>query len=153
MTDAIPVLWPKSISVATLSPRAILKVQESALEKMTKGLLRGRLRTVEAGDQLVHHLEVQAPGLHDYRQSIVSASHGRGRSYPVTVEAESFYPTPFDGDESVNDEGLKPNERRAWTDEAFIGLLSQALGSVEALALIQSLIAQINDQNEAKAAG
>ncbi|MGL4554106.1 MAG: hypothetical protein ACRC33_23330 [Gemmataceae bacterium] len=165
MTGTIPSLWPDDISVPVLSPLRILRTQEAALEKQTGGMLRGKLSTVESDGSTVYHLDVLAPALENYRARVLSAMHEQGRYYPITVTAKSFDPKVAaslrfgKGDASMARtlapliEAIGgPPERVASTGQEFMELVGAALRSGEVRSLIQSLIAQINEQSEAKPA-
>lgn len=45
MPDAMPSLWPPEIKVDVQTPLAILRVQASHLNKVTRGIMRGDVET------------------------------------------------------------------------------------------------------------
>ncbi|UCF34814.1 MAG: hypothetical protein JSV78_05810 [Phycisphaerales bacterium] len=127
MTSQIPSLWPEDIPLETVGPQVILVQQAQHLEKWSKGLLQAEVTTETSEDQTLHHLDVLAPAV-SLRRRALSARHARESPYPVAVESFCL-----------------PTSQEANTQQGFMDLLFNVLGSDGVKALLQSLIARINE--------
>lgn len=153
MADEIPDLWPDDLNVSVLSPLAILKVQQQKIGQRTRKLLEAEVRRIESDKWVSYEFDLTAPSLEGgYTETVLKATHEKGKYYPVTVSAQCFLPSGFDGDYHEGPSGLMDDERQATTDVEFIDLVRDVLRSSEVRALISSLLASVNEQNEAKAA-
>jgi len=132
---SIPVLWPE-ISVNAVTPAAVLRVQAASLERVTKGLLIGRVSSGEAGEQEYLNLDVYAPAL-ELTQRIVTITCKKGSPYPATVQWEPQRLT-------VNSM-LGPKHPQASSDAELEEILGQAFGSSRVKAILHSLIARSNE--------
>lgn len=130
MSNEIPVLWPiDSIKVDIASPVAILRTQATALSRLTGGLLQAEVNGehVDRLKQFVRYkFDIVAPALNNYRRTLFTVEHNDLLVYPVMLET---------------DEGqIYTNSQENFTKEVGI-----ALSSKDVVALVQSLIAKIND--------
>jgi hypothetical protein len=132
MADTIPSLWPQSIKATVLTPLAILRTQAYALRQVTKGVLEGKVSSVEAENMVEHQLDAFAPAL-DYRHRILSVRHEQEMAYPATVRSAVLGSY---GEKVSDDDGLTK-------------LLAKVLGSDQVRAVIASLIARSNEQTKA----
>lgn len=162
MPATIPDLWSDDIKVDVVPPLAILRAQAGFLEQKTRGILQARVvSTTEFGRQEQHALDLIAPALNQYRKTLLVAKHPLDVLYPVIVRAESFspperwFPAQVGGAagvfQAMNPNSLKEDERRANTQDEFIGLVRDVLRSGYALSIIQSLIARSNEAGTAEA--
>ncbi len=86
-------LWgdiPDSTGVKT--PGTILKEQAFLLDKMTEGLLLGKVSRQQDGDSSILSLFVVAPLLNNYRYLIARVTHGI-ELYPVYIDSALGGPT------------------------------------------------------------
>jgi len=150
MAVLIPDLWPDDLGTDVQSPAAILRAQESSLERKTGGKLLARLSIDDSGDSVQLLFDVEAPRLGGLRQRIMTATHGREMMYPVSVSAKAFR---YRGGHELLDAGVGADQRRAATPEEFIRLVGDVFGSLEVRSLLASLIARINEQEAAPAGG
>ena len=149
MPNTIPDLWPENIRVDVLAPIVILRAQEGLLGKRTQGILEARVTTTATEEFAQHQLDLIAPALNRYRETLLTATHQRERVYPVRVAAECFQPQ----------RGLLPpmpdigpllgkppaGTQDANNQEEFIDLLRTVLRSPQVSAAIDSLIARSNE--------
>jgi len=128
----IPILWPADkVSVDIVSPLVILKKQANALTDMTKGLIVGRVDSSEENDRLRHKLVVVAPVI-DVVYTIVEAKHPKHVPYPATLTWSGF-PSILNSEETN-------------TERGFLDLLEKVLTSDRTMSLLNSAIAQTNEQ-------
>jgi hypothetical protein len=127
MASQIPSLWPEDIPLETVGPQVILVQQARHLEKWSRGLLQAEVTTEASEDQTLHHLDVLAPAV-NLRRRALSARHAQEFPYPVAVESFCL-----------------PTSQEANTQQGFMDLLFNVLGSDGVKALLQSLIARINE--------
>lgn len=154
MTTTIPDLWSDDIKVDILTPLAILRTQVTFLERKTQGVLRADVFTTEADDWVQHQLDLIAPALHQYRTTLLTARHHRDRVYPVTIQAECFFPKREFTTVSVRTATeTPPDQREASTQEQFIELVRQVLQSEHVRSIIQSLIARSNEARTGESDG
>lgn len=158
MAESIPNLWPSGISETVETPLAILRAQVEPLRNVTNGLLRVNISTIASEEtaQVVHSLDVVAPGLNNDRHRIVSVTHSRDRVYPARIETKGFEPKPKPGSflpTKARQNVLKgfsgePNDWRLVADSegAFIKSLGLVLGSPEVRSVIDSLLARLNER-------
>lgn len=146
MPDTIPNLWPASIEVDVLTPLVILKAQAGLLPKITKGILEGKVTSVESEGTVAHQLDLIAPAYYWYQHRILTATHQEKLVYPVEVTAECFRVggsvpkvnyTPFDRGEAT-----------ASTQGEFLEIVATVLRSAEVSSVIQSLIARSNEKQQ-----
>jgi hypothetical protein len=150
MASIIPDLWPVDIKVTVLPPLAILKAQEGRLAQRTQGQLQAKLTSVESDRLVQYQLDLIAPSLNFYRERLLTATHERGRYYPVVVTAECFAERPRNPaaeHDTATMRAVDPSvtQRRAATEEEFTRLLREVLKSDEVRSLIDSLLARINE--------
>ena len=134
----IPNLWPaETVSVETISPLAILRIQADNLTRMTQGLLEGDVVTSSYAVQVQHSFDVVAPALNGYRHRILTVMHDKSLIYPVffsTGEVEE------EADIQVSSIALG-----AYSEVEFLKMLSNALQSGYVLSVVNSLIARSNE--------
>jgi len=152
MATTIPDLWAEDITVTVLPPLAVLKAQEGLLAQKTQGLLQAKLTCTESDKLVQYQLDLVAPSLNFYRERLLTATHEKGRYYPVVITAECFLPkagtfSPISELTAVAVRTMNPSldQRRAATEEEFIRLVREVLHSADVRSLIQSLIARINE--------
>lgn len=91
----MPDLWPDDIAVAAerlpQTPKAILHEQAHALFEKTRGVVHGRVRTRQNGDNIEHVFVLYAPAL-DYQYDLLGALHNIVELYPVRIDAVSVLP-------------------------------------------------------------
>ena len=137
MAATIPNLWPVSeINLDMLTPLVILRTQGTRLQEFTKGVLEGEVKIVSTEKQTQLHLDVIAPALKGYRQRIVTVSYMTGNVYPVSFDALQS----FDIEDWVNKWFVS-------TDREFMRTLSDVFESKKVKAILSSLLAQSNEQN------
>jgi hypothetical protein len=143
MSDSIPVLWPRDISVSVRSPLAILRAQADPLEKATKGYLRIDIFTSGVGgsDEVVHMMDLVAVPLNSYRYTLLGVTHKKERVYPATIEATCF---AADGYSTAAD------SYHAFGEDDFIAILGRILNSQTVRSVIDALLAKINEESESK---
>ena len=112
------------------TPAAILRGQAALLNKLTRGVLDGRVITRVRDEMVEHELLVVVPGLSNYSVSIVTIDHGI-ELYPVCVH-EDF----------AEDCIAVQNE------ESLRGALGKVFQSRETKRMISSLLAQGRDPEE-----
>jgi hypothetical protein len=120
-------LWGVLPTTDTLeTPASILREQGETLEKMTGGLLVGRVITrTGRPNSLIHEFRIIAPALAGYSTELFSLTHGR-LPYPV-----KFYPD------------VPSNTRSSAADPVeFKEMLKEFLQSPQTRQIIQSLVAQ-----------
>lgn len=152
MSVTIPDLWPDVVTVSeVLTPCAVLKYQAGQLRKRSKGLLEAEVIT-EDRDKTTHHfLELVAPALDRYRFRLLDAWHGYDFVYPVTVHSTVKDEKPATLPEVlVRAIAADSGPPVAATQEEFLKLIGEILGSNKAKSLIQSLIAKSNDAESAR---
>lgn len=171
MTATIPNLWPDDIKVDVLPPLAILRVQASKIHQLTKGVLEGAVTSVTGPDDLAtHRLDLIAHALDNRCVRVLSVTH-REAFYPVVIEAECYRPktvsvaalkaqamqtlaVPILGMDAVREIPL-----RVWPpiddwrpvaggQDEFIRRVGEVLKSKEVRAVIDSLLALSNEQNQ-----
>ena len=142
MANKIPNLWPSAVSVETLPPVAILRVQAQNLTQMTHGLLQGEVISADGDPEAVrHHLDVVAPGFNGYRFRILTVQHGSDLVYPVSLIHPAAFSTE-EIDEYENPYTIRPT---AYSEDEFIQILKDVFQSGHVLSVINSLIAQSNE--------
>lgn len=132
MAREIPILWPQGLNPDVLTPLAIMRVQESALAKLTRGVLTSEVTVNTAKDEVSIGLDLVAPALGNYRQRILNVKHKKGQVYPVELEAACF-------------SGFR---RPAMTDEEFIAALQEVLSSGTVQSQMLSMMARSNDESD-----
>ncbi|MGV3723021.1 MAG: hypothetical protein ACO1SX_19145 [Actinomycetota bacterium] len=128
--STIPILWPE-LKVDAVTPAAVLRVQATSLEKLTRGILLGRVVGGEAGDQAYLHLDVVAPSL-DTTVRMVTITHKLGFPYPAVVKWLEMSSATF-------------NDTHASSDTQLERILEAALSSSGVMSAIHSLLARSND--------
>lgn len=131
MTNEIPNLWPTdAIVVNALTPAAILRYQVPLLRQSTQGLLDAEVTTVNDDKNVEMHLDVVAPALRNYRHRLVSIYHKKNLVYPVSIASEgnAVYSVISQDD--------------------FIQRLKSILTSAQTIAVLQSLLARSNEENQ-----
>ena len=78
-------LWGEiSVDEKLETPVSILRSQAVTLNKVTKGLLDGRVVQVSKGDSLIYEFRMISPSLGNYSVSILKIAHDMAL-YPVAV--------------------------------------------------------------------
>jgi hypothetical protein len=155
MATSIPDLWPDDLKVDVVPPVAVLRAQEGLLSRKRQGMLQARVSTVETERMVQHQLDVIAPGLGFYRQTVLSATHDRVMLYPVVVAADALAPRSSEAPQPLFAggvvEGQALNQREAASGEEFIRVVREVLQSDAVRALLSSLLARINAKVEHEA--
>ena len=142
----IPNLWPvETVSVETISPLAILRIQAENLTRMTQGLLEGDIVTSSYAAQVQHSFDVVAPAINGYRHRILTITHDKSLIYPV------FFSTGDLGEEEANAQANSVI-LSAYSEAEFIKMLSNALQSGYVLSVVNSLIARSNEAKNVEGA-
>ncbi len=159
MAQTIPDLWPEYVQPNVLSPATILKFQAAQLRAKTNHVLEaevvGYRRDIDdlraelesdaptiVGDwpnpyeeaaltTIVLHFELVAPLMAGHRVRLFQAKYTEDAVYPVGV----YQPEMMEAYEWAN------------TQEEFVELIKKVLNSGHTKALIQSLLAQINERD------
>jgi len=121
-------LWPvDQLQLDAVTPLTLVKTQAAQLGKMTGGVLIAEVVTSETEEGKTEHaIDVVAPSL-DYRYRILAVWHDKDVFYPVTVW-------------DVYGEGtLVPSQ------SGVIAIMQRALASDRVVAVLNSLIARINE--------
>jgi hypothetical protein len=135
----IPNLWPEEVNVDVLPPSAVLKVQAANLSERTRGLLEGAVRSVQTDKLVSYSLDLVAPQVPGVRHTVLVAKHSKGKPYPVTIEASTFY-----------SHGPNYGSADASSYVEFLQLVGQVLQSPEVRAVLESLIAIRHEEVERK---
>ena len=123
MDEPIPSLWSDDVAIDVVPPITILRVQATALEEKTKGVLKGDVSTVSSDSgRFLIQFDIIASALQGSRYRLLTVSGSDGESYPVAME----FPTG----------GYK----EVATQHEFIDLLQSVLQSPPIRSKIQSLI-------------
>ncbi|MEO1031549.1 MAG: hypothetical protein AAFX55_09095 [Bacteroidota bacterium] len=118
-------LWNPLEFESVTTPKAILSEQASYLTKMTKNVLRARIRAGTNPKNLVFNFEIIAPSLNNYVLVVCSVSHDLVKWYPLTLVS---HPS---------------GEIIKCEDEAeFINKLKEELNRKDVIEAIKSLFAQ-----------
>ena len=135
----IPNLWPEeTVSVAAVSPLAILRIQAENLTRMTQGLLQGDIVTSSYTTRVQHSFDIVAPALNGYRHRILTITHDQSLIYPVFFSADEV-------EEGETDPQVNRLARSAFSEAEFIQMLSNALQSGYVRSVVNSLIARSNE--------
>ncbi len=141
MTATIPNLWEGKFSKHTLAPVAVLRTHAGNFNAQSGGMLRAevayRFEEMEERRFRVITFSIVAPAL-PYRQDVLTAEHAEPGAYPVRVRS-GFQNSPQPRDCHTQDELVEA-----------LGTISE---SPQLLSLIESLIAQINDDKGEDDAG
>jgi len=143
MATDISNLWPlDAIHVDVRTPRDILLMQTGQLQQATKGLLESQVHTTEAKEGVSHRFDIIAPALGNYRHSVMTVKHSRDMPYPTTISSIA----------DTLSERMSTDINRQYTEEDFIERVREILGSVQVVAVIQSLLARIQSAKSASVA-
>jgi hypothetical protein len=140
MSETIPNLWPQDFKIDVQTPLTILRVQANMLGKVTKGILTGIVESEVSRDGTQHRLVIIAPAYNSYRHTLITAYHKTDLPYPVEIRATGL---------EERDEVLDIVYPSANSDEHMIHIVRKVLRSVQTGAVILSLIAKSNEDNEA----
>lgn len=143
--STIPVLWPE-LRVDVVTPVAVLRVQAASLERLTQGILLGRVVGGEADDQAYFHLDVVAPGLNTTLR-IVTITHRKGFPYPASLQwLGQPQPTPLERTiRALTVEAQQNQQAVVSSDDELEELLEKVLRSPSIKSAIYSLLARSND--------
>lgn len=128
MPDVIRDLWPSDVATDVVTPVAILRFQGAQLRKKTKNLLEADVVTEADSGWVVHHFDLVAPALDNYRYRLFSVRHKERIVYPAHIEG-------------TTGAALPPSP----TQSKFMDVLGEVLQSNEAKSVIHSLIAESNE--------
>jgi len=118
-------LWSVDFSLPNLTtPRAVLAAQADYLDSHTSGVLDADVETAVLQDRMAHAFTLRATKLPEFRETILTATHG-ARLFPVAVQAAGAE-TP------ISCEDMR----------SFESAIRQVLGSGETAMLIRSLLTQ-----------
>ncbi len=132
-------LWGELPEVENVrTPLVILREQASLLTEMTRGVLRGEVRTnYEARQKLLLELMIVVPALNGYQYCVLQALQPL-TMYPLRLFAEEF-PAEEHSPEEENE------AKNLCVDEAsFVAALQVILTSPRVRKAIQALLAQSN---------
>jgi len=123
-------LWGDLTGLETVtSPREVLEEQGAILAKKTHGKLRGDVRDLTQADTFIYALDIVAPGLNDYRYTVLTVRHGI-TMYPLLMLSGS--------DDAIPQARIKCDD-----EQELIDALSRVLGSSKTKRAIASLLAQM----------
>jgi hypothetical protein len=149
MTTAIPDLWPETLKPDVLSPVAILRTQAAKLSERTNGLLEADVvsSVVVDGEAQTRRyvLEITAPALGHRKFQVLAAEHSMTGAYPVKLHSD-FLPEA-DSDTASSLVLFDSKSRECENQSSFQKYLAKTLSSQKLLTVLESLLAQINDQN------
>jgi hypothetical protein len=152
MPDTIPDLWSENIRVDVLTPIVILRSQEGLLSKKTQGILEAKVTTTATKELVQHQLDLIAPALNRYRETLLTVTHRPERVYPVRVAAECLQSprTELEAPDWIRRQkgGPPPGTRDANNQDELIDLLRIILRSSQVVAAIESLIARSNEAGQ-----
>jgi hypothetical protein len=135
--------WSDDIKVEVLTPLMILRAQEPALRKKTKGILQAEVETVSTDSSVIHNLYLVAPALGNYKEKILSVTHTPSLVYPCEVASSTL--------SGVRHVAVVPSlSETIYSQTGFIDRLRDALQSPFVRSTIDSLLAKSNEQRTEK---
>lgn len=133
-------LWPELDATGMVTPKSILMVQASALNRKTRGLVNGDVPTWSDGANIFHRLDIVVPGLDDYRYSLLCVHHS-AILYPVYVDDG---PEVFSSEDGIDRRaGYGMGAYILDTEEDFRLWLGKVLSAEQTKAILESLLAQV----------
>jgi hypothetical protein len=160
MATSITSMWPELIRPGVQSPKMLLDIQGKALFEQTRGYLTGAVSQEAIGSPPVEFTELrfaivaQAIG---YDYPVLTILHEKGLPYPLVVLAEEFE-NPNNGnlrseallEGRVKLKDIKEDPACVRTDEGLMKVLRQIFSSPRIVAIAQSLISRVEEENKDK---
>jgi hypothetical protein len=148
MPEAIFSLWSPEIQPTRLPPQSPLDVlagQAQALTHQTAGILKGEVSQESNDEATAIDLDMIVPAMGGFRRRVLTATHPKGRGYPVWIYAACFPWSRSIPPFTVLSPEQEKAENVAANDAEFRKLVEKVLHSDEVKSVAQSLIAHVND--------